>query len=216
MSLEIPNITEEDDPHAAIRAALEEGGSFIKGLLDVDRFEQAIEDRGLKPLGLSPPNYFEAEAVQAALNDTPLLDELDKEMAAGGLPRFNCISCVPFELGSSLPPHADNTFRSIGLTALIPRSHLGVVSLHGDGHFEVVTTKDSQGSFRRYTSRREEDAEGEFIERQGVYGRGDILLLRQDVPLIGLAAKVHSASSMSKPGDNMSHREVITLDHFVE
>ncbi|WP_230678988.1 hypothetical protein, partial [Streptococcus pneumoniae] len=68
--------------------------------------------------------------MQKVITAIDILQALQLAMIARGIPLHNCIGFPGFNLGSSLPPHADNTFVTRGISLLDPRSHLGEITLY--------------------------------------------------------------------------------------
>jgi hypothetical protein len=215
--IQTAEITRTTDPVEAIEGCLEEGGVIMPGVFDLDLFDAALTRAGagrLRQSLIEPTNRHEA-AVQQVFSEIDVLRALQAAALAKGLPRYNCIGFPAFNLGSSLIPHADNTFISEGVTILAPRSHEGDIILYKDEYFRVGSyMRNDDGKVTRFTTRRE-GVPGNAIQARGKYYRSDLLLLRQDIPDLDLIAKVHSAASASVEGDESEMRDLVVFDHFV-
>lgn len=212
----VPAISEASSPGEAIRITEEEGGALMRSVFDHSSFGNLVALYGVD-LYVGQLEIVEGErsdAVNNVVRKHHLLAEIDDAMSDAGHPSFNLLSLLISQLGGSMPPHADNTFITEGISLLIPRSHTGDFALHGEGAFSVTEWEVRNGKITRSTDVRE-GGRGPFIERRSDYGRGDVLFLRQDMPYKGLKAKVHSAASKQNPRHKSYHREVITADHVV-
>lgn len=214
--LAVEEITNTRDPFEAVELALSQGGVLLRSCVDIDELDQSITDTNISEVMIKNegPGVDYSDKIQKVADRIEIISEIAEATCSFSLKNLNAISFPRFELGCTLPPHADNAFVTRGISVLIPRNHLGDVMLHGDGHFSVGDFYlDEKGVVGRATKYAEYPT-GNFTERRSTYTRGDILLLRQDVPHLGLKAKVHSVASSKKTGDDGVMRELVILDHI--
>ncbi len=214
--VDVPEICDAQTASEAIEMTLERGGVLLRSCIDPREFATSVRKHDVDIYGsdltvVCPENTAKIKRAAAEID---ILAELDEAMDEFGLPRFNLLSILQFEFGLTLPPHVDNTFVSEGVTALIPKNHLGDVSLHGDSYFDVTPYEYTNGKVSRKTLSTT-GADGFFTEARSTYGRGDILLLRQDIPRLNKKAKVHSAASKQDITDLGDTRDLMSLDHAV-
>lgn len=214
--LAVKEITNTRNPLEAVELTIIQGGVLLRDCIDVDELDRSIVDANVSEVVINGagPGVDYSDKIQKITGRIEILASIAEAMCSFSLGYMNAISFPRFEFGFTLPPHADNTFVAQGISMLIPRNHLGDIMLHGDGHFSVGDFYvDDNGIVGRAT-KYAENPTGLFTERRSTYGRGDILLLRQDVPHLGLKAKVHSVSSSRKSQDTGNMRELVIFDHI--
>jgi hypothetical protein len=217
MSGRCPEITQTTSISDAIKITEEQGAALMREHFDFSRLGSlaALYGIDLRPGVYTADSDAESPVVEKVIEAHPVLREIQENLEKQGHPKLNMVGLMQFTLGFTLPPHADDRFVVEGVSLLIPRSHSGDFALHGDDWFEV-TDWESTGGRRTRRTLQKDSGQGPFMERRSNYHKGDVLFLRQDIPYLGLKAKLHSAASCRREGDRAEKREVLTFDHVIK
>jgi hypothetical protein len=200
----------------AVEKTIVEGACFMKRVIDPDFLSNTFRDVGLEGVDIERGAYLpdDAEIVPRVMESQGILKGILAALRERDVILPNSISMAEFELGQSLLPHVDNVFITEGVSILMPLGHRGRIGTYKDSHYDISPWSKVSGKFTRHAERNNKP--GIALEYEGVYERGDVLLLRQDIPSLGKRAKVHSASSESKKSNgSLPTRQVVVFDHIV-
>ncbi len=208
----MPGLRVAPNPDEAVAIALNAGAALMPSVINVCEIQTVFEECGLD---LSPGRK-EGEAsehVSHVLSQIDILRELQASIARRKLSPLNGMFIDCFENGESLGPHVDIASNVRDISALIPIVHKGEFTVYGDDWFDVSGLKLGEDGFLKRDISQRCSGLGLFMEGRSIYRPGDILVLRQEVKILGKKPKVHSGRTIFDPFDDANQRLMLSLDH---